>query len=132
MYLFQSLSWFLDFGLYPFCRPKNTLEAIGLCGPMSSFKLNSPNKSEPSKVTRQWTTRGHAANISPQQLSLTHYSQTQAIFFMSAKIGYLNLWMRYYYFCWIKREMNTNYKPSLRTCSEWEWGACVAINQCVG
>ena len=80
MYLFQSLSWFLDFELYPFCRPKNTLEAIGLCGPMLSFKLNSPDKSEPSKVTRQWTTRGHTANISPQQLSLTHYSQTQAIF----------------------------------------------------
>ena len=51
-YLFiQQLSWFFDFGLYPYCRPKNTLEAIGLLGPMSSSRRNSPYKSEFGKVT---------------------------------------------------------------------------------
>ena len=41
IYSFQPLSQFLDFELYIFCRLKNTPEAIGLCGPMSSSGLNS-------------------------------------------------------------------------------------------
>ena len=41
IYLFQPLSQFLDFELYIFCRLKNTPEAIGLCGSMSSSGLNS-------------------------------------------------------------------------------------------
>jgi len=41
IYLFQPLSRFLDFEFYLFCRLKNAPEAIGLCGPMSSSKLNS-------------------------------------------------------------------------------------------
>ena len=44
IYLFQPLSRFLDFGLYLFCRLKNGLEASVLCGPMSSFELNSPKQ----------------------------------------------------------------------------------------
>ena len=41
IYLFQPFSRFLDFELYPFSRLKNAPEAIGLCGPISSFELNS-------------------------------------------------------------------------------------------
>ena len=44
IYLFQPLSWFLNFGLYLFCRLKNAPKAIGLCSPMSSSGLNSPKQ----------------------------------------------------------------------------------------
>ena len=44
IYLFQQLSRFLDFELYLFCRLENAPEAIGLCGSMSSFGVNSPKQ----------------------------------------------------------------------------------------
>ena len=48
--LFQPLSQFLNLELYPFCRPKNMLEAIGVLGPMSNSGQNSLDRSRSSKV----------------------------------------------------------------------------------
>ena len=44
VYICQPLSRFLDFGLYLFCRLKNASKAIGLCGPMSRSRVNSPKQ----------------------------------------------------------------------------------------
>ena len=55
----------LDFGLYPFCRPKNILVAIGLRGPILSFECNSPNIFGSSKSPLQQITRGWATKKGP-------------------------------------------------------------------